>query len=481
MSPKRGRRVEGGSSEHVPHGRKDFLLRIGVRFTTSLVAIGAVIGSLSLALPAQAVDYPTWEDVQRAQQNEAATAAEVTRVEGLLQSLNANASATQEAANIAAGEYQSAVEKSTLAEMDANRLAADLEQATAKAEESTAQVGALVARMGRAGSSSISLELLADPDSADDALYKIGAVTKLTERSSQILDEAKQAANLVSSLNDQADVAAGILKAAQNEAEGALNRATETANAAQAAADEQSANQDRLIEQLAVLTNESQATAAGYAERLRVEAEARRKAAEEAARQAEIARQAELERQRQEAANRPAPGTGGGGGGGSTGGGGGGGGGVVAPPQTGSGSGTYFGPSSAGWWRPASGGITSPYGPRKVMCPNGCSVPFHAGLDFAGASGSAIKAVTGGTVTSVGNAGGFGNRVIVDHGGGVQSHYGHLSGFAVRVGQRVEGGQTLGYMGMTGVATGVHLDLKIYVNGSHTDPAAFLRARGVRI
>ncbi|WP_156027446.1 M23 family metallopeptidase [Mycetocola saprophilus] len=144
----------------------------------------------------------------------------------------------------------------------------------------------------------------------------------------------------------------------------------------------------------------------------------------------------------------------------------------------------YAGPSALGWWRPLPGPITSPYGPRGLICNSvGCSNSFHEGMDFAGASGTPVRAIFGGTVTFVGNAGAFGNRVIVDHGNGEVSLYGHLlTGSAeVTVGQTVEAGQILAGVGATGVVSGPHLDLKIEVNGEMTDPAAFLRSKGVPV
>ncbi len=141
-------------------------------------------------------------------------------------------------------------------------------------------------------------------------------------------------------------------------------------------------------------------------------------------------------------------------------------------------------PSDQGWWRPTTGPITSPYGPRPVLCGGtGCSVPFHQGIDFGAACGTPVVSVYAGTVTFVGNAGDFGNRVIVDHGGGVSTIYGHLLSGATVVskGQQVEGGQQVGQVGRTGVATGCHLDMKVTINGENTDPAAFLRSHGVSV
>lgn len=142
----------------------------------------------------------------------------------------------------------------------------------------------------------------------------------------------------------------------------------------------------------------------------------------------------------------------------------------------------YLAPSASGWWRPLPGAITSKYGPRGLICNSvGCSNSFHEGMDFGGACGTPIKATAPGRVTFVGNAGAFGNRVIIDHGEGIETIYGHiLSGsFKVAVGDTVAGGDVIAEVGATGVVSGCHLDLKVNVDGEHTNPAPFLREHGV--
>lgn len=144
----------------------------------------------------------------------------------------------------------------------------------------------------------------------------------------------------------------------------------------------------------------------------------------------------------------------------------------------------YLAPSTSGWWRPLPGEITSKYGPRGLICNGaGCSSSFHEGMDFGGACGTPIKAAAGGTVSFTGNAGAFGNRVIIDHGDGLQTIYGHLLGgsYTVAVGDVVEGGMVIAEVGATGVVSGCHLDLKVSVDGEHTNPAPFLRERGVTV
>lgn len=134
------------------------------------------------------------------------------------------------------------------------------------------------------------------------------------------------------------------------------------------------------------------------------------------------------------------------------------------------------------WQRPVSGPISSPYGPRRIICNGGgCSNGFHDGVDFSNTCGTPVRAVSAGRVTFVGSAGAYGQRVIVDHGGGVESIYGHLQSgsFRVSAGDLVDGGTIVASVGATGVVSGCHLDLKIRINGAFTNPTPFLRARGV--
>jgi len=144
----------------------------------------------------------------------------------------------------------------------------------------------------------------------------------------------------------------------------------------------------------------------------------------------------------------------------------------------------YNGPSSQGWWRPVPGEITSPYGPRNLICNSaGCSNSFHEGMDFGNDCGTPIRAANAGTVTFVGNAGAYGNRVIIDHGDGLETVYGHIQprSFEVEVGDVVSGGQHIANVGATGVVNGCHLDLKVMIDGETTDPAPFLITHGVPV
>ncbi|WP_411720295.1 peptidoglycan DD-metalloendopeptidase family protein [Mycetocola sp.] len=136
------------------------------------------------------------------------------------------------------------------------------------------------------------------------------------------------------------------------------------------------------------------------------------------------------------------------------------------------------------WIRPVAAAISSPYGPRGLICNGaGCSNSFHDGVDFGASCGTPVKAVSAGRVTFTGSAGAYGQRVIVDHGGGVESIYGHVQSgsFKVSSGELVEAGTIVANVGATGVVSGCHLDLKIRINGDFTNPVPFMAAKGVKL
>lgn len=126
-------------------------------------------------------------------------------------------------------------------------------------------------------------------------------------------------------------------------------------------------------------------------------------------------------------------------------------------------------PGQGTWVWPTSGHVTSGYGYRTH--PIYGSRRMHTGLDISGSYGQPIVAANTGLILSAYcTAGGYGCRVVIDHGGGVGSLYAHQSGFAVREGEVVSAGQVIGYVGSTGASTGPHLHFEIRVNGGHTDP-----------
>ena len=109
---------------------------------------------------------------------------------------------------------------------------------------------------------------------------------------------------------------------------------------------------------------------------------------------------------------------------------------------------------------------------------------FHWGVDFAANYGTPMYSIGAGTVVAAGPAQGFGNWVVIDHGTGEFSVYGHMRVLAVHVGQRVTRGQLIAYVGTEGDSTGPHLHLEIRlggINGAKIDPQVWLAQRGVYV
>jgi murein DD-endopeptidase MepM/ murein hydrolase activator NlpD len=122
-------------------------------------------------------------------------------------------------------------------------------------------------------------------------------------------------------------------------------------------------------------------------------------------------------------------------------------------------------PSSHGLIWPCAGPITSGFGMRWGR--------LHAGIDIGCGYGTPIHAAASGTVIFSGWMGGYGNFVIIDHGGGIATAYGHQSSIAVGGGS-VSQGQVIGYVGSTGHSFGPHLHFEVRVNGSPVDPLGYL-------
>jgi murein DD-endopeptidase MepM/ murein hydrolase activator NlpD len=121
---------------------------------------------------------------------------------------------------------------------------------------------------------------------------------------------------------------------------------------------------------------------------------------------------------------------------------------------------------------PSNASISSPFGWR--MHPILGYRRFHAGIDFAGDYGSAILATDSGTVIFAGWYGGYGRAVIIDHGKGITTLYGHTSELFVTEGQSVQRGQQIAAVGSSGLSTGPHLHFEVRQDGTPIDPAGFL-------
>ena len=122
---------------------------------------------------------------------------------------------------------------------------------------------------------------------------------------------------------------------------------------------------------------------------------------------------------------------------------------------------------------PVEGSVTSSFGERQD--PFNGEGAFHAGIDISAPTGTAVRATGDGLVDSAASVSGYGREVILDHGHGVRTVYGHLSGMVVITGQHVVVGQIIGYVGQTGRSTGPHLHYEVRINNVPVNPHKYLR------
>jgi murein DD-endopeptidase MepM/ murein hydrolase activator NlpD len=121
---------------------------------------------------------------------------------------------------------------------------------------------------------------------------------------------------------------------------------------------------------------------------------------------------------------------------------------------------------------PARGWVTSDFGQR--LDPYTAERVMHEGLDIAAPAGRDVESPADGTVVFAGLEGGYGNVVVIDHGYGIKTRFGHLSQLMVKAGQRVKRGDTIAAVGNTGRSTGPHLHYEVRVNGVPANPRKFI-------
>jgi murein DD-endopeptidase MepM/ murein hydrolase activator NlpD len=403
-------------------------------FASAVIAIALMISGGVVAQSASATDYPSWADVENARANESSKAAQISRIQGLIASLQVEVDALVAEADKKGAEYGIALEKLGAAEQTSVVLEAQATKSQAEADAASAQAGRLAAQLYRSGGSDLSMNLLMEKtsDGADKLLSKLGNMSKLAERSNAIYATAQTAQNEAKSLSKQAKIAVKAREELQVAAEAAFAAATAAQEAAQAKLAE-SENQQMIMQaQLAALQDSTSATVAGYeagvAEAARIAAE--RAAAEAAARGISV--------------------------------------------------------SGAGWTHPVPNAyISSSWGPRQnFYIPGaGWTGSFHNATDLAARCGSPIYAASGGRVTYAGAmGGGYGYMVEVNHGGGIRTRYGHVTsdGINVSYGQNVGPGELIARVGTTGSSTGCHVHFEVHDSPAFNgiDPEPFMADRG---
>jgi len=124
---------------------------------------------------------------------------------------------------------------------------------------------------------------------------------------------------------------------------------------------------------------------------------------------------------------------------------------------------------------PLVGRYSSPFGTRKD--PFTGEPDVHPGIDISADQGVPVHATADGTVEAAAYDGSYGNAIVLAHGFGISTRYGHLSQFAVKPGQPVKRGDVIGYVGATGRVTGAHLHYEILLNGTRINPINLLSGR----
>lgn len=415
-----------------PHDTRRTSRRRGITFT---LATGLTVVALTLVSspPAHGADYPSWSDVENARQSEATKSAEIGRITSLVATLQSDVATAQAVSAQKAAVYEKAQAAFDRATFTATTLKMQADAASATAHDSRAQAGRLATGLARTGASGdLATTIFLSGDGSTNLLKRLSTMSKLAERVDRIYVRAAADRNTATALTNQANMARQALAALNAAAERALQQAITASVNTQAKLAEQQTAHVVLQAQLTVLKENRAATEADFQKG------------------EEVRRQQEAARRQQEAAAR-------------------------APARTDNGQ-----LSSQGWVRPVSGGISDYYGPRPNR-PTSTSGAFHAGLDFAAGCGAPIYAATGGTVVTAGPMGNYGNFVLIDHGGGVQTAYAHTSRILVGAGNRVQAGQNIALVGNTGASTGCHLHFEVRVGGAAIDPQSFLSARGVSV
>jgi len=232
----------------------------------ALIIVLAATLTLSIAVePAYADDYPSWADVEAAKQNEAAKKAQIATIERLIAGLESEAAEFAKAALEANELYNQALDELAAAQSEADALQKRADAAAATAETSSTQAGTLIAQLARDGGRDFTVELLlADEQSADELLYKVGAMDKLSGQATQIYQQAVIDLNTASALSDKASAARTAREDLADDAAVALAAAQQAAADAEVRATNQEAVAAQLYAQLASLKGTTAATEQAY-------------------------------------------------------------------------------------------------------------------------------------------------------------------------------------------------------------------------
>lgn len=394
------------------------------RLVTAAIVIGLLTSSGVVAGSgaAWADDYPSWADVQNARNNEASTKVIIAQIQGMLAGLKAEADRTQADAQAKGNVWREADDKFQVAAAKAQNLQDQADAANVVAKASEQRAGQLAAQLMRGGSGAdLTTTLLTSTGKkSNNLLYDLGMSTKISEQANAIYERAIQDKNTAQSLTDSADVAKNELKAIKDAAEKAFADAQAASTAAAAALAAQQEHEAQLQQQLIVLTENRAATEADF----------------------------------------------------------------IAGIKARTGNGASLGAaqiSDSGWALPASGYITDGFGWR--VSPTEGASSYHQGTDIGAYCGAPMYAASSGTVEYAGWNGGYGNFILINHGGGIETAYGHIANGTTLVsnGEEVIVGEQIASVGTTGTSTGCHLHFEVRVDGVARNAVPFMADQGITI
>lgn len=236
------------------------------------VVVGGLVLSLGLTAPAFADDYPTWDDVLEARQNEEATQAAIAEIEGILRELETQSAELGRVAQARAEELNAANVALQAATDRADRLDQAADAAQERADESARKAGQLIAQLARTGGGNLTIALIFSGN-ADDLLGSLGTASKVSEQAAAIYEQATLDRNRAQSLTAQARVAQVERGELADEAEDAYTQAQAASDAVLAQLAEQQSASDQLYEQLATLKGTTADVESRYLEGLTEEQE----------------------------------------------------------------------------------------------------------------------------------------------------------------------------------------------------------------
>lgn len=434
--------------------------------TGALVLAGLHFGSAPAVVAKPLDEYATWDDVVAAQGDVDRQNKLIDEIHVEIDALKGQVAETERVAQEKGNLYSQAQQAANEAAGQQYTLEQQADDASKRAAEAETEAGAMTAAMSNRVSRDPTLQLLAQPDQADDFLKSMSTLSKLGSHNGSVYESAVVERNNAEQLNEQAKVALEERQRLESEAQTAYREAQQAQAEAQQARDHALERGAELEAMLAPLVERRDVVEADYKEGERLR-EIERKRQEEQRRREEEERRRRAEEERAAAAaaaaNSPAPsaprssGASGGGGG----------------AQSSSG---VSGPIGAGAW------VSDPFGYR--LHPIYGTWRLHAGLDLVvnGTCGTPLYAVTSGTVTYAGWTDGYGNMVDITSDNGVNTfRYAHImpGGIAVGWGEHVSSGQLIAYAGTTGPSTGCHLHIEITEYGNLVDPQVWFAARGI--